>query len=184
VPHGVVAYWKFDESAGQLAKAAAGGADGTVHEASWTQGYAGGALRFSGPKSHVDIPDRPVLNPSGPFEISLWAYIEERPQGFATLIEKGSGYGGSFRVLLLRSGNIRAAIGNEHLTVDSSIAPSLHQWHQIDMIFTGRELQLKMDGQQTARREVAKPTLKSTYEVVIGRGFVGKIDDVKIVNRE
>lgn len=183
-PHAVVSHWSFDEGSGSVARDASGGSDGTIHEASWATGPTAEALRFAGPRSYVAIPDRPALNPSGPFEIALGLYIEARPPGYATLIEKGGGFGSSFRLLLMRRGNIRAAIGTEHLTVDSPTALSLNQWHQIDMIYTGRELQLKIDGQESGQREVTKPNLKSSFNVVIGRGLVGMIDDVEIINRQ
>lgn len=181
VPTGMIDHWRFDEGSGSVAKDASGGGDGTIHEASWTKGHEGDALHFSGPQTYVRIPHRLALNPRGPFEISLWAYIEERPLGYAALIEKGSGYGCSFRLILLRNGHIRAAIGNEHLTVDSSTAPSLNQWHKIELIYTGQRLRLKIDGQEVAGRDVSEPNMESKFDVTMGRGLVGKIDEVKIV---
>ncbi|MBI3948879.1 MAG: LamG domain-containing protein [Acidobacteria bacterium] len=183
MPPGVIGYWPFDEGSGTVAKDASGTADGTIHEASWAQGRMAGALRFSGSTTYVEIPDRPALSPSGPFEVSLWMYIEERPLGYATLIEKGGGFTGSFRLVLLKNGKIRAGLGHDYVTVNSSITPSLKQWHQIDMTYTGRELQLKIDGQLVASRQVTKPDVKSAYNVIIGRGLVGMIDEVKIATK-
>jgi hypothetical protein len=183
IPTGVLAHWPFDEGPGQTAKDASKGHHGTVRGAGRVKGHEGGALRFSGQQTFVEVPHRPALNPAGPFEVSLWVSIEEPPLGYATLIEKGAGYGCSFRLLLLKNGHIRAALGNKHETVESPTAPSLNQWHKVEMIYTGRELQLKIDGLEAAKKDITSPALSSEFEVVIGRGLTGKIDEVKIVAR-
>lgn len=45
-PQGMVAYWKFDEGSGSVARDLVGGHDGVIVGAQWTSGQVGTALRF------------------------------------------------------------------------------------------------------------------------------------------
>ena len=52
---GAGGHWKFDEAKGAVAKDSSGkGNHGKIHEATWTEGKAGGALLFNGKNAFVD----------------------------------------------------------------------------------------------------------------------------------
>ncbi len=73
----LVAWWKFDEQAGDTAEDSSGkGNDGTLHnmsESSWVEGVDGGALEFDGRDNYVFVPDSDSIEfGDEPFTICFW----------------------------------------------------------------------------------------------------------------
>ncbi|MDH5690776.1 MAG: LamG domain-containing protein, partial [Candidatus Bathyarchaeota archaeon] len=70
---GLLAYWKFDEGSGTTAYDSSGNNNhGTIHEATWTTGQFGYALKFDGVDDYVGIPD---LFSSSPSVLTVSAWI-------------------------------------------------------------------------------------------------------------
>ena len=52
---------------------------------------------------------------------------------------------------MLRSGKIRAAIGNEHVAVDSPEPIPLNGWSKLKLSFDGAKLKLMIDGRSSRK---------------------------------
>jgi hypothetical protein len=80
VTAGLVAYWKFDDGAGNTAIDSVGNAHpGTIGgTANWVAGQVDGALDFDGSSNYVDIGgDMPII--SGTFSLAMWIYARDIP---------------------------------------------------------------------------------------------------------
>ena len=94
--HGLLAWWKFDETSGIIARDATGnGHDGTLHnlsfEADGTAGKYGRALRFSGNDTYVAVPFRDFN--LAEMTIQAWIKPGEQQGGDAQVISQGGGFG-------------------------------------------------------------------------------------------
>jgi hypothetical protein len=72
---GLVAYWPFDEAAGNVAHDASGnGNDGTLINGGWAMRNGGGALELGSSGSYVDVGD--TLNGLAvPFTVAAWVFV-------------------------------------------------------------------------------------------------------------
>ncbi len=57
---GLIAYWKFDETSGNIAHDSANGFDGTVYGEKWVKGRIGNALDFDGADDFVNLPQNAI----------------------------------------------------------------------------------------------------------------------------
>jgi len=75
----LVAHWKFDDGAGDIAVDSAGGNNGTVVGAT---GTIDGALNFDGTGDYVELPDNePIWLPLNDFTVSFWVYFDSDASG-------------------------------------------------------------------------------------------------------
>ena len=74
---GLIAHWKFDETAGSIAADSAGSNPGSLvnfnfdSTSGWTAGMIGNALHFDGVNDYVDL-DSTELNLTNNFSVSAW----------------------------------------------------------------------------------------------------------------
>jgi len=194
-PIGLVAYWKLDETEGDIAYDSAAVNDAVVFgDAVWQPdgGQVNGALAFDGTDDYVSTPF--VLNPAdGPF--SVFAWIKGGAPG-QVVISQISGANwlladpseGKLRTSLLRPVGGRTApqpLISEFIITDGA-------WHRVGFVWDGSYRTLYVDG-----TEVAKDTEPQGYLVPSDGGlyfgaastldaasfFSGLIDDVRIYNR-
>jgi len=188
----LIARWSFDGAApGE--NSVAGAPSGQIERAQQVEGHDGKALAFEDwslknylkpdPKlaSRVLVDHDPRLNPAFPFKVSAWIYPTADPIYYGGIVEKGRGFGASYRLLLLRGLKVEASLGGKHITVRSQSPISLNAWHDVTLIADGRALTLLVDGKE-AGRAAAEPAekLASADPLVIGDRFTGRIDEVTI----
>ncbi len=105
VDEGLVAYWPFEEGAGNVAHDASGnGNDGMVHGASWVPGLCGTALSFDGLNDYVAFTS-PVLN-TPPYTVCAWADMPSPPMVNTYLLANGGESGSSTGLCLLAVGGV------------------------------------------------------------------------------
>jgi len=189
----LVSRWSFEPEA-PGANAVDGAPAGRVEGAVTAEGHAGKALQFEDwsvkdyvkpdPRqaSRVVVPSSPVLDLTPPFKISAWIYPTAAPVFYGGIVERGSGYGAAYRLILLRGLQIEAALGEQHVSVRSAAPVTLNTWHEVAMAADGKTLVLTIDGKE-AGRIAATATTKVTAaaDLVIGERFSGRIDEVSIV---
>jgi len=188
----LISRWSFDGAApGE--NSVVGAPSGQVERAPQVEGHDGKALAFEDwsmknylkpdPKlaTRVMIVHDPRLNPSFPFKVKAWVYPTADPIYYGGIVEKGRGFGASYRLLLLRGLRVEASLGGKHITVRSQSPLSLNAWHEVTLIADGRALSLIVDGKE-AGRTAADPAekLSSTDPLVIGDRFTGRIDEVTL----
>jgi hypothetical protein len=189
----ILGRWLFNEGQGSVAADGVDGAgDGEVVNALWTEGKEGGALAFEdyslidylkpdvSKATRVVVPHLDRLNPSGPFTLRATIYATRDPIYYGGIVEKGRGFGASYRLLLLRGLRIRATLGGSQGTVTSKDPLTLNQWHQVEVVYDGSDLTLKIDGQEQARLEGVKGNLASTDDLLMGERLSGRIDAVEL----
>ena len=75
-----VAYWSFDENAGEVARDATdNGHNANFDGPQWTAGKFRGALEFDGSSDFAEVDDHPDLNfgPDAPLTIAAWVKYSE-----------------------------------------------------------------------------------------------------------
>lgn len=187
---GVLGKWSFDEGDGQIAgNSVTKELAGAITGATWADGESGKALEFSGPNydgpykppgTFVKVDGSEKSNPTKTVTVSVSVYPTMKPVAWGGIVEKGVGYGSSFRLVMLRSGKVRGAIGNQHVTVDSPDELPLNVWTKLQLVYDGKTLTLLVNGKKVAAEAATAMTLASDYPIEFGRRFTGRIDDVAI----
>jgi len=188
----LISKWSFEEAATAV-NAVPGGPSGKVQGALAAEGRSGRALAFEDwsvknylkpdPKkaTKVVVPHQAALNPTLPVRISAWIYPTADPIYYGGIVEKGRGFGASYRLLLLRGLKVSAAVGDGHVGVKSQAPLSLNAWHEVVLVADKESLVLTVDGKEAGRASwTAPPKLANTDPVVIGDRFTGRIDEVSI----
>lgn len=189
----VVGYWKFDEGSGNIAHDSSGKENnGEIVNAQWTDGVSGKALAFhdysAGDPSHLPPPQyvrvkhNTSLELRTKFDVSAAINIDPQftPMFAASIVQKGSGYGCSYRLLLGSDFKIKVAAGKGHVLLDSPGAVEKGKWIKVRATYDGRALKIFLDDKETASQEVAIRDFSSSDDVTIGERFTGRIDEVKV----
>jgi len=190
----LVANWKFDEGSGNVAQDSSGkNNSGEIVNARWVDGISGKALAFVDYSAEYPTPDAKKaayvrvkssnqLNPTKGFDISAAIYIEASfsPTFAASLLEKGDGYGCSYRLLVMGDLKVRAAAGNEHATLDSATKLTPGKWITLRASYDGQKLRIYIDGKEDASIAAEVKNFSSSDDIFIGKRFTGRIDEVKI----
>jgi len=205
---GLVAYYKFDSGAGDVAYDSSGnGNDGKIVGATWTTGKIGNALSFNGKNNYVVIPDSPSLRVQS-FTLEAWIYMTERPNQHGTehsaIINKLHYLGGRSKGYKLQFEHPTST--NDHLTVslgdgvaqrflvnyNSKDNLTLYQWHHVAATYDGSVAKLYIDGELVSTSSLEKYTIAhDDTPLVIGSEyfassivqFKGIIDEVRVYNR-
>jgi len=187
---GAVAYWKLDETEGDIAHDSIGVYDGVLNGVpTWqpTGGAVDGALAFDSIDDYVSTPF--VLNPAdGKF--SVFAWIKGGAPGQAVLSETG---GANWFLADPSEGNLMTELkgtgrGASELLSQTIITDGI--WHRIGLVWDGSYRTLYVD--DVAVAEDTQTNLEASYNgLYIGAGtameagsfWSGLIDDVRIYNR-
>ena len=193
----IVGNWKFNEGSGSVAHDSSGrNNEGEIAGAKWTSSPSpgGGALAFRdhateypppADLSYVRVRNSDSLNPIKGFDIAANVYIDPSfsPVFAADILEKGDGYGCSYRLLITSDFKLEAVAGNEHSTLLSSTKLPLGKWFSATATYDGRTLKIYIDGKEDASIAVQTKSLASQDDLIIGRRFTGKLADI-VVNTE
>ncbi|HEY3174399.1 MAG TPA: LamG domain-containing protein [Candidatus Polarisedimenticolia bacterium] len=188
----ILSGWTFD-GAQAGANSVPDGPQAKVERAVAVDGHSGKALSFEdwsvknylkpdpAQATRVVIPHDPKLIPSPPFRISAWIHPTADPIYYGGIVEKGRGFGASYRLLLLRGLKVEASLGQQNVSVRSSSPISLNEWHEVVLLADSSALALMVDGKEAGRATLAPgPKIASTEPLIIGERFTGRIDDVLI----
>ena len=187
---GAVAYWKLDETEGEIAYDSVGVYDGILNSVpTWqpTSGMIDGALELDGIVDYVNTPF--VLNPAdGKFSVFVW--IKGGAPGQAVLSQIGGvnwlcadTLEGNLMTELKGTGRGAAELLSQTVITDGS-------WHRIGLVWDGSHRTLYVD--DVAVAEDAQDNLEGSINgLYIGTGtamepgtyWSGLIDDVRIYNR-
>ena len=182
---GLIAWWRFDEGAGAVAKDASGhGLDGTIRgPVAWIPGVSGTALSFDG-RSYVEVPFERRLALAGGF--TLQAFIrpgDYAPNTYKTIVEFGNSIllrldnppeGGQLSFFTFLSDNPEPRL--------QAGVPAIGKWHQVFAVWDGKRMQLWLDGVKR-ERERSGPLTPTETALRIGPNFVGAIDEAKLYDR-
>lgn len=157
----LVAHWTFDEGSGTTAVDSAGGNNGTVYGATWTQGKVGGALSFDGSGY--------VLGSSSPFDFanttfSVCAWFQTTNLDSVTIVSEGAYGNGGWH--LGTQGNVYFGLkssnytDNAYSTITANSSYNNGQWHHVAAVVTtntshyaGNSALIYIDGMLVAAAE-------------------------------
>jgi len=212
-PEGLVSYWSFNESGGNVAADSIGPNDGYVSGAAWAPGQAGSALSFDGEDDHVDCGNDSSLNITT--EITIAAWINTRtlsapnPRQRQSIVSKYDSeqgkraYDFSFEDtqqnwcpdrLVLTISSTGGSFTGGVLCSDITLQP--HRWYHVAARFRGGQfMEIYVDGTDHTAGSFAEGSLPSgiavnDLDLRIGYGynapyyhFDGLIDEVAIFDR-
>jgi len=184
--------WNFDENTGSTAKDISGNTnDGTILNATFTQGKVGSALRFTTTVAESVIKTTPVNLPAnnGSQSIAYWYKIDANIVGPSVAVNLlGAGASGlqcGFRSSLVNCWK------NGGTTLVNVTAPTAGLWHHIMYTFDGTNHSLYLNGILVSTSVVAADTgAASDFQVGYNSDATaedwenGEIDQVKVWNYE
>ncbi|MBU1372471.1 MAG: LamG domain-containing protein, partial [Bacteroidetes bacterium] len=194
-PNGMVAWWTFDEKAGQPLVDRAGinnAGTGFYNPLSVPAKVAGG-LKFDGINNYVDVPNHAELNfGTGDFSFDAWIQTDDAI-GLKDLVDKRTTKG---YLIYLVNGKLGFLLRNSSITnYNSPLFVADGKWHHI-AITVAREnkngIMFYLDGVPT---QLGDPTLQSgnidnTSPLRIGKdlysdsyNFKGILDEIELFNR-
>jgi len=193
----LLGYWKFDESAGNVAIDASDYAHyGTIFKAVRVPGQSGKALDFSGAGNYVQIQSDPVLNNLEAVTMTAWIY--PRVDAHWHVLDKGDGDKRLFAegTRLTINGRIRYSATHAYSdSADNTV--TLNTWQHVAMTWsrTTNRIRLYLNGAEVryAQQDTGSGIVQedSDYPFTIGaRGalgdvtfFDGLMDEVRLYNR-
>jgi hypothetical protein len=190
----IVGQWKFNDGSGSVAHDSSGrNNEAEIVGAKWTSGPSpgSGALAFrdyatenppSAERSYVRVRNSDSLSPAKRFDVAANVYIDPSfsPVFAADILEKGDGYGCSYRLLITNDFKLEAVAGNEHSALVSSTKLPLGRWFSARATYDGRTLKIYIDGKEDASIAVQTKSLASQDDLIIGRRFTGKLADIVV----
>lgn len=193
---GLVAHYPFD---GNADDASGNGNHGTVMGAVLTTdalGRENSAYEFNGVNTYITVPNSATLS-SPDAELTIVAAI--KPYGFSKvgsafgpILMKSNSGANSFQYRLgFGTSSFFVSVNNWSNTARASKIVPFNQWHVLAATMSGDTARLYFDGRLIATMPIAGPIAFNNLPLEIGRDvpgalevFHGKIDDIRIYNRE
>ena len=191
VDDNTLAYWKFDEGAGETAAdSSPNGNDGSIEDAEWVAGIAGGGLSFDGDSARVVVPDNASLHPdSGDITIEAWINVASSPASWGDagpMAFKQDAYQWNVNA----NGALWFGIWGARLESIGTynFEEHLNEWHHATVTFEGgsQKTEIYVDGELNVEGTVAEAvdatgsTLYIGFKEDGGSYFHGFIDEVRI----
>lgn len=188
---GLIGEWLFSGNADDTS---GNNLDGTVNGATLTadrDGKAGNAYNFNG-SNEINIADNALFSFSGDFSISAW--FKTSSSATQSIIRKhNSGTTNGFWIQTSSTYNpdntyngldgYVASVNGE--TVLSNTSVINNTWHHVVLCYNGTSniTELYIDNVLQTDTGVGHGTYWNSVSLLIGSGFTGDIDDVRIYNR-
>ena len=198
VEEGLVAYWDFNETAGDTASDSSGnGHDGALMgDPQWTKdGYFGGALEFDQAGDEVNVPFHEDLNQET-FTICAWANVEPGSANHRAVVSNRDEPPTAGHIFYANPQNTWQFWTGDGATPWVSVqgpAVKLGEWEHLAGIFADGTMKFYVNG-ELAEEKASAPNFNSKQEFLIGAGaneravheylFKGKIDEVRVYDRE
>ena len=186
----LVNWWEFDEGSGSTAYDSAGGNNGTITGATWSNDPCRRmCLSFDGSNDYVALSSFTVSTNNG--TIALWFKTDANFSGNYNLqgyLMSGSSQYADY-LAVVNEGDACYAIAGETASQDDYFvyvknAASKNQWNHIAVSFDNKTAKTYLNGDLIDTRSVTNSSL--TLDRIGGRStefFNGEIDDVRFYNR-
>ncbi len=187
----LISHWPFDEPSGNTALDVAGPNPGTLVNgpARAADGRIGAALCFDGINDLVSVPDRPSLDLSNHFTVSLWfqpARLLNAASGRRDLLQKFL----SYWFIMNFPGNDGKLVfvlnGGSPQVKSTTTSWASNQWYHAAATYDGAQLKLYVNGVLEGAVATSVLPNNTTYPLQIGGNnlqnvwFPGCLDDVRI----
>jgi LruC domain-containing protein len=186
-PEGLLAWWRFDETEGNIATDETENFDGTLNGATRATGINGSALYFAGDGSNVRIDNSPELDLTGDeISFSVWFARDD-------LEASGTFFFINTKVIFRMSstGKISLNIYNPTFTsivTDWSDRVIDQDWHHLVGVYNGSQMHLYLDGVLLKSNATSGNLNSSSADLLLGSQssvnfFSGQLDEAMIFDR-
>jgi hypothetical protein len=187
---GMVGWWKFDETKGEIAKdSSSGNHEGKLQgDAKWTKGKIDGAIELDGSGDYVQIAEESAFDITGQITIACWVNIHSMANEWMAIVTKGDN---SWRLSTVQNQRKFHASVNDWQTfrISGNTGVSANKWHHVATVYDGKKMCIYVDGELDVCQPWTGGIARNDYDVLIGenaqekgRYFDGLIDDVQIYN--
>lgn len=189
---GLVAYWPFDEGHGNSASNVMG-LEGDVFSsreigqasmsnAVWARGRLGQAMKFPANGPGLQVEDTDALDCDAAVTVAAWVRLDGTP-GRGGIWSNGR----ACALGIEPDGNrvqFTTSLDGQWTGNSLRSATSLERgrWYHVAGVYDGRERRIYLDGKLDAR-EPASGSISRGGRMLIGQGFAGLIDELRIWNR-
>lgn len=173
---GVVAWWKFDEGAGNIATESVNGSHDTIlNHHQWVTGVHGSALKFGGLATLIDHPADAIPHLDRHFSIEAWVAIQAYPWNWVALVDQENDHQSGYYFGIDSRGrlSLQLSVWGDWQTCESQIRVPLNKWsHVVGTYDSNDGIRLYVDGQlQGALPLTGQMTPTTGTGLRIGRNF-------------
>jgi Concanavalin A-like lectin/glucanases superfamily len=203
---GLIGHWRLDEGMGTQARDSSGSNNhGTLRglqNGAWMPGKNGTGLEIpSASGSGVFVPGQGIDGLRSTFTIAAWTFRTSHREGYATVLSRRHGNGGSEHYLMaFQDGNLKGLVntyqpdGTEAMLASTQQAP-LYTWVHVALSHDGATLRLYQDGNMVASVPYAQPLMSDGTPLCLGcnqngpgdsandETLAGRLDEVLLYNR-
>ncbi|MEM6334190.1 MAG: LamG domain-containing protein [Planctomycetota bacterium] len=185
VPHGYLAAWSFDETAGTALYDGIDDHHGLMLGSPTIDqpGVIDRAIDFDGSDDAVEVQHRPLLSPTDALSIAMWVQADVWTTG-DHLISKGAD--DQYRLWLHDAGTLEFWL--KGVGTISTPAPSAGVWQHVAATYDGDEMRLYVNGVLMTSAAVTGAIDTTTDALYLGSDgsqhyFDGRLDDVRLFGR-
>jgi len=183
-PTNLVAAYGFDESSGTTTTDSSGnGNTGTLSNLTHVDtGRFGRALKFDSSSDKVTVADSSSLDFSGPLTLEAWVRPDEGTS--SQIIYKNGGTPCASPLYALYSAPLKVTSCAGSFSASESWKLPEGIWSHIAVtVDAGLNAKVYLDGKEIAHGTVSKLPSASAGQMLIGSGYHGLIDEVRVYNR-
>jgi len=189
-----IAYWSFDEGAGDTLKDhSENGNDGVIEGAIWINGKHGSALEFNGKDAFVEVAESETLHTTD-LTVTAWIKVYSEPSSWAGSNAAGIVYKHEeFQWGVENTGLLWYGIWGAALRSKYNFLDHVDEWHHVAVTFQddNKETKIYVDGELDVEGAVGESVDSTPNRLVIGGKdepagppveelFHGAIDEVEM----
>lgn len=169
--------WQFDEGEGNIATNSIGAHDGEIIGSKWTFGKFGNALEFDGVDDTVVVRDYPTFDISENMTFMAWFRPTDTLTNRTFIVKHDS-----FYVSFGEQNQLKFGVHPHDISVES--ADNIRsRWYHFAVTFDAKTMRIYINGQLNSVLPNAVPMTPSEADLLIGQGFSGSIDEVRVYNK-
>lgn len=176
-PENLIDYWRFDEGNGNIATNSIGYQDAEIFGAKWDSGKFGDALEFDGVDDSIVVKDYATFDITENLTLMAW-FRPTNTLTNRTFIVKHDAFSVSFG----EQEQLKFVVQPNDISFQSTDNISKY-WHHFAVTFDGKTVRIYIDGALNSEMPHDLPITASEADLVIGQGFSGSIDEVRIYNK-
>ncbi|MHC4520733.1 MAG: LamG domain-containing protein, partial [Planctomycetota bacterium] len=188
-------YWNLDERVGNVIHDRSGnGNHGTIHGATWEDGYYEAALLFDGADDYVEVPNSDSLEMDAEVSVSAWINWTDAGDGWLAILANGQQNGPweNYGLFVNRAGRFvyfTLSLDGGHVTQQTpNDAIESGSWHHVAATWDGSAARVYVDGQMSLEQAQAGTLVPPGLPLRIGHRngsahyYNGSIDEVAVLS--
>ncbi len=173
---GVVAWWKFNEGAGDtVVDSLSGKRDTILNHHQWTTGVSEGALKFDGFTTVIERPAKEVPKLEAQFSIEAWVAIQTYPWNWVAIVDQEKDHHSGYYFGIDAQGRLGLQLsvwGTWETCVSQSRVPLMQWSHVVGTFDPQTGVKLYIDGKLAGEFSVkGRPDPAKKTGLRIGRNF-------------